>query len=210
MQIYQMRFLLFINSFLLMAGCSPLYNSLQKSQADINCLQKFKPSFKPALYEAKIDVVGKHLSGLLVIKKMPDSSVRMVFSNEMGFTFFDIEFTNDDHFKVHSIIRQMDKKAVKKTLKKDFELILMQHIENKSYYVIRDSSLVYMALPQARGTYYYITNTDCASLVKMQRASKHKVVVEAIMQNYVDGVPDTIGISHKNFNFDIGLKRIER
>jgi hypothetical protein len=30
------------------------------------------------------------------------------------------------------------------------------------------------------------------------------------MKNYTHGIPDTIGISHKTFNFTIGLKRIEQ
>ncbi len=205
-----MRFLLFISCLLVLQSCSSLYSNLQKTQTDINCLQKFKPEFRSALYSAKIDVIGKHLSGLVVIKKMPDSSIRIVFSNEMGFTFFDFEFQQDGNFIVHSIIKQMDKKAVKKTLRKDFELIMMNDLENKTSYSRKDSSLVYIAFPQTKGTYYYITNMDCSELVKMQRASNSKAVVEAIMKNYVNGIPDTIGISHKNFSFDIGLKRIEK
>jgi len=30
------------------------------------------------------------------------------------------------------------------------------------------------------------------------------------MNGFHDGIPDTIGISHKNFKFNIGLKRIEK
>jgi hypothetical protein len=44
----------------------------------------------------------------------------------------------------------------------------------------------------------------------MERASTKKTIVEAVMKNYLNGVPDTIGISHKTFEFNIGLKRIER
>ncbi|HLK31049.1 MAG TPA: hypothetical protein VKT28_20895 [Puia sp.] len=205
-----MRCLLFISSLFFLQGCSSLYNNLQKTETDKTCLQKFKPKFSSALYSAKIDVVGKHLSGLLVIKKMPDSSTRIVFSNEMGFTFFDFEFQQDGNFVVHSIIKQMDKKAVKKTLRKDFELVLMQNLENKTSYSFKDSSFLYTAFPQTKGTYYYITDLNCSQLVKMQRASKSKAVVEAIMENYVNDIPDTIDISHKNFQFDIGLKKLER
>jgi hypothetical protein len=205
-----MRCLPFISCFFLLQSCSSLYNNLQRTQTDINCLQKFRPVFQSALYSANIDVTGKHLSGLLIIKKMPDSSTRMVFSNEMGFSYFDFEFAVDGTFKVYSITKQMDKKAVIKTLRKDFELLLMQNLENKKSYALKDDSYFCTAFPQIKGTYYYITDSDCTHLIKMQRASKRKVVVEAIMQHYVNNVPDTIGISHKNFNFDIGLKRLER
>ena len=204
-----MRYLLFISLFVFFS-CTSLYKGLQKTSADINCLQKFAPSFSSALYNAHIDVAGKHLSGLLIIKKMPDNSTRMVFSSETGFTFFDFEFSKEGNFKVYSIIKQMDKKPVIKTLRKDFELVLMQHLQNKNAYTLTDKTLMYVAFPQTKGFYYYITDSLCERLIKMERASKSKVVVEAIMQHYKNGMPDTIGISHKNFNFDIGLKRIER
>jgi len=44
----------------------------------------------------------------------------------------------------------------------------------------------------------------------MERSSDRKPVVQAIMDGFHNGVPDTIGISHKNFKFNIGLKRLER
>ena len=31
-----------------------------------------------------------------------------------------------------------------------------------------------------------------------------------IMKDYTNGVPDTIGITHHNFEFNIGLKLIEK
>jgi hypothetical protein len=205
-----MRNLLFISCVVVLSGCTSLYSNLQKTNADINCLKKFKPEFSSALYTASIDVVGKHLSGLLIFKKMPDSSTRIVFSGETGFTFFDFEFAADGNFTVHSIMKQMNKKPVIKTLRKDFELILMQNLDNKNAYALKDSSLRYIAFPQTKGYYYYVTNTSCTELIEMQRASKQKVVVEAVMKNYVNNIPDTIGFSHKKFNFEIGLKKIER
>ena len=76
-------------TFGILLSCSPSYKQMQSAEADVNVLQKFKPNFTVALYNTTVDVVGNHLSGLLLIKKMPDSSTRMVFSNEMGFGFFE-------------------------------------------------------------------------------------------------------------------------
>ncbi len=81
-----MRYLLFINLFFLSA-CVSQYKGLQNASGDISCIQKFKPVFTSALYNTQVNVVGKHLSGLLLIKTMPDSSIRIVFSNELGFKF---------------------------------------------------------------------------------------------------------------------------
>ncbi len=102
----------------------------------------------------------------------------------------------------------MDKKAVITTLRKDFELVLMRGIDPSKAYIRSDSQLVYYIFPQQKGFYHYITNKKGDELLRMERASKKKVVVEAITKNILEGIPDSIGISHKNFNFTIGLKRI--
>ncbi len=182
---------------------------MQKTTGDASCIQKFRPQFQSARYKISVDVVGRHLSGVLIIKKMPDSSTRIVFANEMGFKFFDFEFSIDSGFKVNYILKQMDKKAVIITLRKDFELILMHHTEPGHAYILKNDSSNYYAFPQEKGVNYYITGNNCNQLLGMQRASKRKAVVNAIMQNYRDGIPDTIGITHENFNFTIGLKRID-
>jgi len=69
---------------------------------------------------------------------------------------------------------------------------------------------IYFIFPQAKGSNYYIVNATGEELVRMERASNKKTIVEAVMKNYINGVPDTIGISHKTFEFNIGLKRLER
>lgn len=191
-------------------SCSPSYKQMQSANADPNVLQKFKPAFTVALYNTTVDVVGNHLSGLLLIKKMPDSSTRMVFSNEMGVGFFDFEFKNDGDFKVYSIMKKLNKKSVIKTLRHDFELILMNNLDNSKATIKTNEGLTYFIFPQTKGFNYYITNQNGDELVRMERASNSKTIVEAVMKNYVNGVPDTIGITHKTFEFNIGLKKIER
>ncbi len=187
-----------------------MHKQMQSSTADINLLQKFKPAFTVALYNTTVDVVGNHLSGLLLIKKMPDSSTRMVFSNEMGLSFFDFEFAADGSFKVYSIIKKMNKKSVIKTLQHDFELVLMNTLDYNKAIVKTNNGFNYFIFPQTKGYNYYITNADGTDLIRMERASNKKIIVEAVMKNYSNGIPDTIGISHKTFEFNIGLKRIER
>ena len=210
MLLFQMRYLLLSSCLLLLLGCSAAYKQMQPATADVNTLNKFKPAITVALYNTQVDVVGNHLSGLLIIKKMPDSSLRMVFSNEIGFKFFDFEFAANGDFKVHSVIKQMNKRSVLKTLRNDFELILMRRLNHSKVSIHTSNGLLYFVFPQSKGYNYYITDSTGEKLIRMERASKKKTVVEAIMENYVNGIPDTIGISHKTFNFTIGLKRIER
>jgi len=141
---------------------------------------------------------------------MPDSSTRVVFTSEIGFKFFDFGFSRDSGFKVYYIIQQMDKQAVTTTLRKDFELIMMYHTPAKGSFILKDVEKYYYGFPQEKGYNFYITDSSCSQLIGMQRSSKRKAVVEAIMLGADKNIPDTIGITHKNFNFTIGLKRIEK
>lgn len=202
-----MRCLLSI-SLLFLWSCSSHYNKMQRSAiADVDCIRSFKPVFKTALYNTQVNVIGKHLSGLLIIKAMPDSSTRIVFTSEAGFKFFDFGFSGNN-FTVYYIYKEMDKKAVIKTLRKDFELVLMNKLNTDEPYVLDNGGEKYSTFPDGKDHYYYVTNSDCSRLIRMERGSKRNKVMTAIAQNFNEGVPDTIGITHDNFSFNIGLKRI--
>ncbi len=204
-----MRYLL-ISSLCLLSACASQYKHLQQSSGDAGCLQKFKPDFTRALYYTTVNVTGKYLSGILLIKKMPDSSTRMVFSNQSGFKFFDFEYNAAGDFKVYQVIDQLNKKPVLITLRKDFEIVMMHDKVMQNGFIKTDSSgLKYYGFPAEKGYNYYITDANCNELVRMERASSRKAVVRAIMKDYKNGIPDTIGISHIGFQFDIGLKRLE-
>ena len=194
----------------MLTGCSTVHQQMQPAMADFRKLQQFKPVFTVALYNTKVDVAGNHLSGLLLIKRMPDSTLRMVFSNEMGFKFFDFEFGADGKFKVYSVIKQMNRKAVLKTLQNDLELILMERLDSSTAFARKNNGLLYHIYPQKKGYHYYITDSSGTDLVRLERASSRKVIAETVMLSYVNGIPDSISISHKTFEFNIGLKRIEQ
>jgi len=104
----------------------------------------------------------------------------------------------------------MDKKPVIKTLKKDFELMMFGGMDMQNAYLLKDEHNLYYIFPQQKGSFCYVTDLTGAELATMEICSPRKPIVLAIMKNYKNGIPDTIGITHKNFNFTIGLKKIER
>lgn len=191
-----------------LAGCSSAYKHLQTTNGDPACVQQFKPALGSVLYNTQVDVVGKHLSGILVMKQMPDSSTRIVFTSQMGLTFFDFAFSPDGDFKVYHIMDKMNKKAVIKTLRKDFELILLEHTALAGAKVLTDGVNHYYSFPQEKGVNYYITDSACTHLIKAQKASSRKAIVEATLNNYKAGIPDSIAIVHQVFHFTIILNRL--
>ena len=205
---YPIRLLISLSALACLFSCNT-YRNLQKIQAPDNCVQKFKPLFEKVMYKTSADVKGNHISGVLIIKAMEDSSTRIVFTNEMGFPYFDFGFLTNNGFKVYQITPKLNNKYVIRTLKKDFELILFRNRDSIRYFALTDGPRIYYAYPQASGINYYITDSCCRQLLIMQRASDKKPVVEArFVGNISENAPDSIIIRHLNFNFTISLKKI--
>ena len=203
------RFLISLNLAGTILSCNQ-YRRMQRIPSDESCIQKLRPDFNHAVYKTSVDVVGKHISGILIVKRMPDSSTRVVFTNELGFSYFDFGFPPDSGFKIYLIVPQMNKSAVIRTLRKDFELLMFRNTNGSRYYALKDSGLVYHAFPQNGDINYYITDNNCRRLIKMQRATTKKPIMEAfIFENSQDIAPDSISIRHFNIShFSITLKQI--
>ena len=189
-------------------ACTSAYKNLRSADGDVHCIKAFTPKFDNTLYSAYIDVTKHHLSGLLFFKRMPDSSMRIVFTNEMGVKFFDFAFTKDGQFIKYYILHKLDKKAIVKALRNDMRLVLL-HPDLSNAKSLKDTTYSYIAVPNHKGNDYYITD-HCEKLARIEKASKRKAVVAVQMLDYKNGIPDSINIQHKNFKFTIALKRVER
>ncbi len=192
-----------------LCSCKSYYRGLQPGKGDINCIQAFTPQFTNTLYSAIIDVTKHHFSGILLFKLMPDSSTRIVFTNEMGVKFFDFAFTKDGQFIKYYVLHKMDKKVVVNALRKDLELALL-HPDLTGATLLTNDTNNYITLPDKSGHDYYITDTHCENLLRIEKSSKRKPVVVVQLLDCVNGIPDSIDVAHKNFKFHIALKRVER
>lgn len=207
-----MKYLL-LNSLLvigLLSGCTSAYKGLQRTTGNAHCAEQFRPQYNgTVIYNTQVDVLSNHFSGLLLFKKMEDSSMRIVFTNEMGFKFFDFGFDSSGGFTKHYVMAKMDKKAVVKTLRKDFEMLLMRYDFSKAAVLEREGQQ-YVKVPLDKGAVYYITTKDCSELVKVENGSKRKPVVDLWMKDYHEGIPDSIDIAHRKFKFNISSQRVKK
>ncbi len=205
-----MRYLPFSILLVLLHGCISEYSHLQASEPDPMCAARISPlHIETSWYSASVDVLNKHISGLLLLKNMPDSSRRIVFTNEAGVTFFDFGFS-DGIFKVHSVISQLDKKPVIQTLRRDFELILGVPFQKGIYQRFTAGDEVYFGVAQKKETAYFITGKDCASLQRLEWGGARKIQVTVRMPGSGYPSPDTIAVEHYTFNMQIKLTRIPK
>jgi hypothetical protein len=202
------RFFIFLSCMALMGSCIQ-YRNIQKTKPDTACLLALKPDFSHSIYQTNVDVFGHHISGLLLFKKLPDSSTRIVFTNQVGFTYFDFGFSAEGAFKVYQITPQMNKEGLIRTLRGDFEILLFKQMDSLSYGFVFNQNMYY-AFPQQKGIHYYITDSHCQHLLGVQRSSGSKSVMDAQFFGMEPKTgPDSIYITHHvHVTFNISLKKI--
>ena len=205
-----MRFLTLSSLAVLSLGCTRLsYPERKPAAGDGTALRALQPKFSTTLYRTQIDVVGKHLSGLLFFKKQPDDSYRVVFTNEMGLDFFDFHFANHK-FEVLYCIDQLNKKAVINQLHKDIGFMLMTDLDFAQGNVFTQDQQNYYTFAGKKETTTYITDSKTKVLSRIENASARKLKVVVSLTSLVAGMPDSMFIDHKLFPFTIALKQIER
>jgi hypothetical protein len=203
-----MRYLSFNILLFILVGCASDYKGLQRTSTKSACSTLRPDGIEKAWYNTKIDVVGKHLSGLLLIKPM-DGGHRIVFTNEAGVTFFDFAFDPSGNFRVVNVIKQLNKKAVITLLQKDFALMLGLPFRNASYDVFFHGDDVFHGVKQKNEIAYFITDKDCASLRRLEWGSGRKQKVTISFEG-APRKPKTIQIRHHTFDMVVSLHQIER
>jgi hypothetical protein len=197
-----------LSCFLFFWSCAPDYH-LHTIPLDSGCASKIAPlPMTSSWYHASVDVTGNHWSGLVLIKSMPDSSHRVVFTNEAGLTFFDFGFSKDGKLKIYFMIKKLNKKLVVQTLGKDFELILGEPFRKGPLQSWDTGQEVYFGVKQKKETAYFITSKDCASLQRLEwgDARKRRVSVKISGPGYPS--PEKIELTHHTFALRIALTRI--
>jgi hypothetical protein len=182
---------------------------LEKSNDSSECLSAFRPHFNTVLYNTQVNVAGNHLSGLLLFKKIPDNSIRVVFSNELGVKFFDFEYKGSE-FKVHYIMKKLNRKAVVGQLKKDIGFLLMHRINLPDAESFRSGDELFFGFDDKNEKTYYITDSTCHNLLRIENSSPRKTKIIVYLTPYRSGMADSVYINHQTFEFNISLKQIER
>jgi hypothetical protein len=129
----------------------------------------FDTSFKKALYKGSLDIGKHHLSGLFYFKRVDENSTRIIFTNEIGMNFFDLEL-HGNKLIVHSCFPSLNRKSLLKLLEKDFRLLLIQDttIGKTKSKKSKDPKLMVIKVKSARGHLIYTYIKDSGNLTRIQ------------------------------------------
>jgi hypothetical protein len=196
---------------LLLVACGSGKNTLPSVQADENCIGKMMPrGIETSWFDASVDVKGRHLGGLLLIKQMPDSINRIVFTSETGVTIFDFEYQRNGKFSVKRIIEQLDRKIIVEVLQKDFALMLGLPFRNQQIQAWKSGSEIYYGAKAENEYAYFITDSGCQSLIRLESASGSTPKFSILFEGKTLNSPDNIAITHHTFDMVINLKKLEK
>jgi len=140
---------------------------------------------------------------------MADSSVRTIFTNEMGIKFFDFEYSVNG-FKVVSVIKQLNKKVVINRLKKDIGLLILHNVPAESANVSVSGNEIYHTFLNKNEHIYYITTASCTQLVRIETGSNEKKKIVVNLSGMGSGMADSVYLAHQSFEYNITLKKIIR
>lgn len=218
-----MRFFLVVSLLLVLYSCSqPRYRGLTAVHSALPQAEVLRPDFERQLYRCVVN--GKfllkkfHLSGILYLKNFSDTATRVVFQGEMGNTFFDFGWDHKDSFIVYNILPQMNKSALIRTLRKDFELLLLKNIameKQELYKNGQDDIFLKFRLGAdsglSRGYVYYVLNQQGNRLKRIENADNKRrvVVMEMTPPAVLSALPDAVFIRHLRAHFTIDLKKIQ-
>jgi hypothetical protein len=207
-----MRFLIFSFSLLFIA-CASDYKMLKRDVFDENCFARVKRQpVHTQWYDAGIDVVGKHISGLLLVKTLESGEKRVVFTNEAGVTFLDFGWKEGQAFHLYFVIKQLRKKAVIEMLRRDFELLIgffyeypLMRMHAPGWTAWRMGNDYVMRTSLGDDVYFIVTDPTCEKVLRVEAGSQKKRVVSL---TYPDA--DRVLIRHHTFNMSIVLRKIDR
>jgi hypothetical protein len=174
------------------------------------------------LYKATLDIRKHHLTGLLILKRMDSIGssgnysassgkiYRIVFSNEIGMTFFDLEMKQDS-FKVVSSFESLNKKALIKIFETDFRMLTgMDSLKIKSQYT--QTGTQNLVLSGKAGKYKTWQTYSPTGDTLYATAGKSTIADPVIIsyQKYEGGIPAKIVVENPFIGMKLSLRLLNR
>ena len=95
-------------------------------------------------------------------------------------------------------------------MEKDLGLLLFQNLDKNNIKNYQGNNEVFMGTTVGKEETYYVTDSSCTHLKRIEDVNKGKLKVQINLTELNKGMPDSIYIDHKNYEFNISLKQIQQ
>ena len=152
-----------------------------------------------------MDIYNNHVSGILIIKKINDTTHRVVLTSDFGNKLIDFEIS-EHNFKLNYVLPDLDKKIVINFLKNDFQHLLRREYPVNSRFENKESNIYLSKLDKK--TYYLFFNKKNGLLNQIIYTKNNKEKIDFTFAAKKHIFADSLNLQHKDFKINIKLFQI--
>ncbi|MGG7441088.1 hypothetical protein ACQ7CU_23780 [Chryseobacterium arthrosphaerae] len=157
------------------------------------------------VYKCQMDIYKNHVSGILIIKKISETTHRVALTSDFGNKLIDFEVSDHD-FKLNYVLPDLDKKIVINFLKNDFQQLLKrQYPVTESFE--NENSKIYLSKIDNKG-YYLFFNKENNLLKQIIYTKNSKEKIDFTFDAKKSIFADSLNLQHKDFKINIKLFQI--
>ncbi|WP_185288758.1 hypothetical protein [Chryseobacterium lactis] len=157
------------------------------------------------VYKCQMDIYKNHVSGILIIKKISETTHRVALTSDFGNKLIDFEVSDHD-FKLNYVLPDLDKKIVINFLKNDFQQLLKrQYPVSESFE--NENSRIYLSKIDDKG-YYLFFSKENNLLKQIIYTKNNKEKIDFTFDAKKPIFADSLNLQHKDFKINIKLFQI--
>jgi hypothetical protein len=157
------------------------------------------------VYKCQMDIYKNHISGILIIKKISETTHRVVMTSDFGNKMIDFEISEND-FKLNYVLADLDKKMVINFLKSDFQELLRQKYPVAESF--EDEKFTIYKSELDKKNYYLSFNKENSLLTKIVYTKNNKEKINFSFEAKKPTFAEMINLEHKDFKINIKLFQI--
>ena len=193
-----MKNLWFVSSFILvLISCNPfICKNIQTSQlANKNTGIDFSDTLSVRRYKARIYYKSTEITGILICKKINNSTLAGVFMNEFGIKGFDFSLTNSGA-QMGYVFKNLDKWYIRKILETDLHFMFSRP-KMKSICTINDTMVYVVQVSRTLRYAYHVANKSGKERADMYKRDRkiatmrqyfNKLSEKVLSMQHTDGV----------------------
>ena len=157
------------------------------------------------VYKWQMEVYGNDITGILIIKKISETTHRAVMTSDFGNKMIDFEISDND-FKLNYVLADLDKKLVINFLKNDFQELLKRKFSvNESF---EDTKSIISLSKMGKKSYYLFFDKENSLLTKIIYTKKNREKINFSFEAKKPTFAEMIYLEHKDFKINIKLFQI--
>lgn len=198
--VYSLIFLLFVScKTYKLTDAKPVFNS-EKTVENL-----YFSSKEDYIYKCQMDIYKNHVSGILILKKINETTHRVVLTSDFGNKLIDFEISDND-FKLNYVLPDLDKKIVINFLKNDFQQLLKREYPVTESFE-NENSKIYLSKVDKK-IYYLFFNKENGLLKQIIYTKNNKEKIDFTFDAKKHIFADSIDLQHKDFKINIKLFQI--